>query len=171
MGMKRLSESRAIKMLQERREAFRAHVAENYEHRAKACATCETRGACCLDEHFVNVRVTRLEAAAMRKVIDRLPDDTKAAVERRIDEAIAKYGLECGGEKFACPLFDMSVGCLVHAEAKPFPCILHACYERKEDVPPGRVLDDAEQYIERLNQKVYGMTAPQRSIPLAIKLC
>ncbi|MFN6963554.1 MAG: hypothetical protein ACK4S4_07290 [Pyrinomonadaceae bacterium] len=166
--MKRLGETRAIEMLRERREAFRAQIAETFEHRAKPCSTCETRGACCTDEHFVNVRITRLEAAAIRRAVDKLTDEKRIAVRRRAEAAIERFGLKDGGERFACPLFEPSDGCLVHAEAKPFPCIQHACYERRADVPPDELLDEAELFVHRLNLRVYGARHAPLPLPLAL---
>ena len=71
--MKRPSEKQALARLQKVKDAYRETIAGGYEHRAKSCLTCETKGACCLDAHFVNVHITRLEAAAIRGVLDNLP--------------------------------------------------------------------------------------------------
>ena len=60
--MKTLSEKQALIKLRELKNDLRANIKQNYEHRAKDCGTCETKGACCLDAHFVNVHITKLEA-------------------------------------------------------------------------------------------------------------
>jgi len=151
---------------------FAEHVRENYEHRAKSCSACETPGVCCTDAHFVNVRISRLEAVAIRNVIARLPDSKADEVYRRIDESIDKYGLSTRPndteQKFACPLFEKGIGCLVHNEGKPLPCIMHACYEREEHLPPDELLDEKEAAVERLNRRVYG--GPQSPLPLPVAI-
>src|SRR5262245_36024751 len=118
--MKVLSETRALEKLHELKSEFAEHIREDYEHRAKSCVTCKTPGACCLDAHFVNVRITRLEAVAIRRVIDELldPDEVMA----RAEETIEKFGLENGFDFYACPLFEKGIGCLVHERGKPLPC-------------------------------------------------
>src|SRR5258708_35732921 len=123
--MKMLSEKRELESLRTIREGFREQIQTNYEPRAKNCGTCETQGACCLDAHFVNIRISRLEAAAIREVIERLPEETRSGIFDRVENTITNYGLGSGSkEKFACPLFEKGTGCLVHA-AKPLPCIQH----------------------------------------------
>ena len=62
--------------------------------------TCKTPGACCLDAHFVNVHITRLEAAAIRNTIGRLSPEKQAEIYRSIEETIEKYGLEKSGDTF-----------------------------------------------------------------------
>ncbi|MEP7076942.1 MAG: hypothetical protein ABI878_14135 [Acidobacteriota bacterium] len=164
-----MSEIEAIGRLSGIREAFRAKIADDFEHRAKTCGTCETPGACCLDAHFVNVRISRLEAAAIRRVVDGLSDDRRTAVYSRIENAISDYGLvDPDNEKFACPLFEKGIGCLVHDTAKPLPCIAHACYENKNDLPPDKLLAFYEIKIDKLNKRVYGREMPVVSIPPAI---
>lgn len=171
--MIRLSRQAALIKLNVLKRAFSEHVSANYEHRAKACATCETPGACCLDAHFVNVQISRLEADAIRQVIDELPDEKRTIVQQRIDGAIEQFDLAEGGDafsqKFACPLFEKEVGCLVHGRAKPLACIAHACYERKEDPPPDNLLAEQEARVEDLNIKTYGRSLPWLPIPLAIR--
>ena len=149
--MKLLSESKAIEKLEEIRNEFRGIVRRDYEHRAKSCATCETPGACCLDVHFVNVRITKLEAVAIRKALNELPIALQENIERRIEELTAAEQLTT----YACPLFEKGIGCLIHETAKPLPCIAHACYERKEDLPPDELLAEREIEIEKLNRRVY----------------
>ena len=167
--MKMLGESRAIERLREIREEFRNEVSR-YEVRAKNCGSCDTPGACCLDEHFVNVRITRLEAAAIGRVIDELPVSLQERVFRRVENAIKDYRLsDISNEKFACPLFEKGVGCLVHSMAKPLPCIQHACYEKLEDLPPDELLIEAEAKIDRLNRRVYRDASATKPLPVAVK--
>jgi hypothetical protein len=170
--MKILSQKKALRRLTQIREGLRSTVVEGYENRAKSCLTCETPGSCCLDEHFVNVHVSRLEAAAINGVIDRLPEQKRSEIYCRIDEAIDKYGLQSDGDTysrtFACPLFEKGAGCLVHREAKPLPCITHACYERAADLPPDDLLTACEDEVELLNRRTYGSQQPLEPLPLAI---
>lgn len=167
--MRLRSERRSIERLSKIITDLRDEVSRGYEHRAKNCLACETPGACCLDAHFVNVRISRLEAAAINKFIDTRPDAD--AIRERIDGVITKYGLtaDAANEKFACPLYERGVGCLVHDVAKPVPCIVHACYESHGDMPPSTIADAAELAIDRLNVETYGNSRPLLPIPLAIK--
>src|SRR5215470_959125 len=104
--MKVIGESRGLELLQEIREEFRAEVGR-YESRAKDCGSCDTPGACCLDAHFVNVRITKLEAAAIRRVVESLPTALQDRVFHRTKNVIREYKLtDSGSEKFACPLFE-----------------------------------------------------------------
>ena len=48
------------------------------------------------------------------------------------------------------------MGCVVHKRGKPAPCINHACYESESDLPPDRLLEEAEKEVSRLNDRVYG---------------
>ena len=80
--MKTISQTSALLHLTEIREDLREGVT-GYEHRAKSCITCDTPGACCLDEHFVNVRISRLEAVAIGNVIRGLPPEKQAVSSRR----------------------------------------------------------------------------------------
>ena len=151
------------------RDEFRS-AAGVYERMALACSNCSTPGACCLDEHFVNVRISRLEGVAICKALDELGDGRREEVLRRINDAIDGYGLSADADKtYACPLYDRTVGCLVHETTKPLPCINHACYERKEDLPPDDLLDDAELTVERLNRRVYGSAQALLPLPIAIQ--
>jgi hypothetical protein len=172
MNMKPLSESKALAKLKAIRAEFRDQIRENYEHRAKSCVTCETPGACCLDEHFVNVRITRLEAVAVEGRLDKLAPEQKERVFSRINETISRYKLEgCSAPElktYACPLFEKGIGCLVHHTAKPLPCIAHACYERKEDLPSDDLLAERETEIDKLNRRVYGKVT-SLPIPLAVR--
>lgn len=140
-----------------------------FESLAKSCLTCETQGACCLDAHFVNVAITRLDGVAMTEVIASLDDRRRTDVNRRIDDAVERFGLRDNPEglsrTYACPLFEKGVGCLVH-EVKPAACIVHACYDSPNDLPPDELLNDAETEIERLNRRVYRGPNAAKPIPL-----
>ncbi|MEK7724277.1 MAG: hypothetical protein AAB336_08030 [Acidobacteriota bacterium] len=157
--MKKLNEKEAILRLDKIKTIYRQNISENYEHKAKDCLTCETKGACCLDAHFVNVHITRLEAVAMKKVLAELDELKKSEINQRISETIEKYSLKDSSDTFsqtyACPLFEKGIGCLVHS-VKPVPCIQHACYEFQADLPPDKLQEEAEQKIERLNEQTYG---------------
>ncbi len=155
------------------KDAFRQKIVDRYEFRAKSCATCETKGACCLDAHFVNVHVSRLEAVVMRRKIACLDPDLRTRIETRIERSITDYKLDEAIDTFsvtyACPLFEPGIGCTVH-EVKPAACITHACYEREEDLPPDQLLDDIEMKIDRLNRQAYGSSEAWKSIPVALEL-
>ena len=168
--MKLISETSGLKVLAEVRSRFDLEIRESYEHRARPCSACETPGACCLDEHFVNVRVTRLEAKAIRNRFDELSEELRRKVMMRAEHAVERYGLREVGElkTYACPLFEKGVGCLVHDSAKPLSCIAHACYERREDLPPDEMLSEREEQIAELNRRVYGKAEPPLPIPVAI---
>ena len=144
-----------------------------YEAKAKSCLTCETKGACCLDEHFVNVHISRLEAVAMSETIETLSEDHRAEVNDRIDSAIESYSLSTDGDTFtqtyACPLFEKETGCLVHNTAKPLPCISHACYENEKDLPPSHLLAEQEGLVDELNRQTYGRPQSWLPIPLALR--
>ena len=167
--MKTLSETTALGALAAVRDRFRSAVSK-YEHKALSCSECKTQGACCLDEHFVNVRISRLEAIAIKNALDQLSEERQEEVLRKIFEAVQKYELsEASDRTYACPLYDRSAGCLVHNLAKPLPCIHHACYEKKADLPPDDLLDEAELAVERLNRKVYGKQQALLPLPLALR--
>jgi hypothetical protein len=168
--MKILSKTRALERLKQLKNEFAESIRAGYEYRAKSCAACETPGACCLDAHFVNVRITKLEAEAIAQVIDRLPAIRREGVQARIEDAVSRYGLvnEDAGGTYACPLHDSSAGCLVHETAKPLPCIQHACYENKADLPPDQLLADAEAAVERLNTLTYGRATAIAPLPVMI---
>jgi Fe-S-cluster containining protein len=170
--MKRISEKEGSKKLADLKDAFRTRIVDEYEFRAKSCQSCETKGACCLDAHFVNVHISRLEAVAMRRKLDALPIDFREIVDARIGETIEHFKLDEAIDTFAatyaCPLFEKGIGCLVH-DVKPAACIAHACYERKEDLPPDQLLDDVEAEIERLNRRTYGASVPWLPIPVGLK--
>ena len=156
--MKRLTEPKALDDLKNIKTAYREFIKINYEHNAKSCLTCETQGACCLDAHFVNVHITRLEAVAIQKNLENLSQEKQREVYQRISATVEKYNLTSEGDTFAktfaCPLFEKGTGCLVHT-VKPVPCIQHACYDRQADLPPDELQEAAENKIERLNQQTY----------------
>jgi hypothetical protein len=157
--MKRLTEKQGLERLKRIKGSFQNLIAETYEPNAKSCTTCVTKGACCLDAHFVNVHITRLEAVAIHNALEKLPTDRRDAVFVRNAETIRKYSLDSGydsfSKTFACPLFEKNAGCLVHEEGKPSPCIQHACYENKSDLPPDELQTKVENQTERLNFQVY----------------
>lgn len=172
LEMKILSEKQALARLRVIRDGVTKTIRDEYEHKAAPCATCLTQGACCLDAHFVNVRISRLEAVAMNVVIDAQPIERSAAIRNRIDRTIDVYDLRADAEhdnKFACPMFEKGIGCLVHDAAKPIPCIVHACYEAAADLPPSAITETAELAIDRLNARTYGRAQQLMPIPLAIK--
>ena len=156
--MKTLSEKHALLKLRNLKTDFRDAVRQNYEHKAKDCLTCETKGACCLDAHFVNVHITKLEAVLIREKLGEFPIEKQREIDSRVEETIEKYDLKLHGDTFAqtfaCPLFEKGVGCLIHL-VKPAPCIQHACYERPEDLPPDSLQTEIESQIEKLNEQTY----------------
>lgn len=170
--MKLISEATGLEKLGKIQRNFADEIRANYEHKAKPCSICKTPGACCLDEHFVNVRISRLEAVAINSVIARLPIDMQQTVVRRITKTIERYKLDDAADPattYSCPLFESGIGCLVHDKAKPLPCIAHACYENEKDLPPDELLDEREIAVEKLNQKVYGKNEPWLPLPVAVR--
>ena len=170
--IKPISKQNALVTLDALRSEFRSMIDETYEHRAKPCAVCETPGACCLDEHFVNVHISRIEAVAIGKAIADLPTETQKAVRERTAQVIKKYKLDEAIDTrtatYACPLFEKGSGCLVHDTAKPLPCIMHACYSSDVDLPPDELLDEAELAVSKLNEQTYRRPTEQLPIPLAM---
>lgn len=170
--MKYLSEKKALQRLAAIRSDLKENVSD-YERRAKSCSTCATQGACCLDAHFVNVRISRIEALAIKQVLAGLETARRDEVERRVDETIARYRLTAATDafeqNFACPLFEKGTGCLVHNDGKPAACIVHACYEREADLPPDELLDSAERSIDALNIRTYGSGGAWLPLPLALR--
>ena len=147
------SEQEALAQLQRVKSAYQSFIKINYEHAAENCRTCPTRGLCCTDTHFVNVHITRLEAVAIRETLRRTPrltDEARRAVYERARLAIERYQLRASGDTFSqtysCPLYDPTAGCLVHARAKPAPCVQHACYENWEDLPPASLQTRTERW-------------------------
>lgn len=169
--MKRLAEHKAVERVNRLKAAFAEELRTGYEHRAQNCLTCKTPGACCLDAHFVNVHITRLEAVAARQVLADLSDKKQAEVLDRVSKAITKYDLSADKDSFsrtyACPLFEAGTGCLIHEKGKPLPCIQHACYENKDDLPPDELLAEMEAAVTKLNERVYG-SSQWLPLPIAI---
>lgn len=169
-----MNESEAIAELRRIKTAYQTFIRDNFESAAQDCSVCPTFGACCTDAHFVNVHITRLEGAAVRYSIKNNPnltEEEKQSVFGRAKETIEKYNLKETGDTFsqtfACPLFAPKIGCLVHRDgAKPAPCIQHACYENKQDLPPACLQDSVENKIEKLNCAIYG--EDWRWLPLPI---
>ena|SRR5687768_6670035 len=170
--MRTLSETHALERLHKLKSEFARRIREDFEPRAKNCLTCEVQGACCLDAHFVNVHITRLEAVAINEVLDELPVEKRDEVRNRIEEVIARYDLLSAGDTFAktyaCPLFEKGVGCLVHDRGKPVACIAHACYENKDDLPPEELVIDCEAEVERLNERSYRKRSAWLPLPIAV---
>jgi hypothetical protein len=172
--MKMLSETKALLELQKLKTDYASFIKTNYEQKAANCDTCPTKGACCLDAHFVNVHITRLEAAAIRQTLENLSEEKQREIYKRAAETVEKYDLNSGDDTFAktfaCPLFEKGIGCLVHSTAKPAPCISHACYENKEDLPPEQLQERVENSIEKLNAKTYGKNLSWLPLPVWLNL-
>lgn len=175
--MRKLSEAEGLARLQRRKSAFQSHVKTTYEPLARDCRICPTPGVCCTDAHFVNVHITRLEAVAIRRTLERTPrlnDRDVSSVYSRARAAVVKYRLVSNWDSFSqtysCPLFEPGIGCLVHRRAKPAPCIQHACYDRWEDVPPLGLQWREERRIEQLNHEVYGWAWAWLPIPVWLTL-
>ncbi|MEJ7624992.1 MAG: hypothetical protein WKF34_13445 [Pyrinomonadaceae bacterium] len=171
--MKVLSQRKALKRLNAIISNFKSEISDNYEGRTKSCLSCETKGACCVDAHFVNVHISRLEAVAINRAIEQLSLTEQDCVTRRIDDAVIRYGLNSDGDSysqtFACPLFEKGIGCLVHETGKPIPCIAHACYESAADLPPDALAERAERGIDALNTQTYGRHQSALPLPLALQ--
>lgn len=171
--MKFFSEKQGLEKLDRLKTNFAERIRSEFEHNAKSCITCETRGACCLDAHFVNVRISRLEAVAINNTLADLSHELRERIYRRIEATIEKYRLDEPSpddyRTYACPLFERGMGCLVHLKGKPLPCIQHACYENKNDLPPDELLAAQETLVDDLNRKVFGKTFGLRMLPLAIR--
>jgi hypothetical protein len=176
--MQQLAEATALARLQRAKRAYQSHIKLAYEPAARDCRACPTPGVCCTDAHFVNVHITRLEAVAMRATIARTPrltDADRRAVYERARAAVRQYDLRATtGDTFAqtysCPLFVPGTGCLVHARAKPAPCIQHACYNDWQDVPPTALQWRTESRVEHLNEQTYGTAWAWLPTPLWLTL-
>jgi hypothetical protein len=170
--MERMKETVGLIQLRREKSRFRKHIQLVYEPAAQDCGTCPTAGVCCTDAHFVNVHISRLEAVAMRDALTNAPlsEAERRAVYDRAAATAGRLVLGDDGDTFSrtysCPLFQPGTGCLVHHEAKPAPCIHHACYENADDLPPEFLLGRAELAIEALNQTVYGEECDWRPIPV-----
>lgn len=169
--MKTVSEPIALKQLEKIKSAYRNEIQTQYEPKAKNCLTCEVQGSCCVDEHFVNVHITKLEAVAIIKNLQRFDENKQTEIFTKAEKTVEKYNLKETGDTFSqtfsCPLFEKETGCLVHS-VKPVPCIQHACYERREDLPPDELQTETELKIERLNRQTYKQTLSQLPLPLWI---
>ena len=168
--MKTIGRERAFQQLRDLKTEFRSEL-KSFEANAESCGTCDTPGACCLDAHFVNVRITRIEAEAIARELSALSTIKRAAVEARIDDSIERFGLRDGtGNTYACPLYERNSGCLVHdARVKPLPCMHHACYEKREDLPPDSLLENAELQAAVIDRRTYGKPTVLTPLPLAVR--
>ena len=168
--MKTLTETKALRDLQKLKSDYQNFIKDRYEPNAQSCETCPTKGACCLDAHFVNVHITKLEAVAIGQTLAKLNEEKQGKIYHGIAEIVDKYDLKGAGDSFAktyaCPLYEKNVGCSVHFEGKPAPCISHACYEIETDLPPDFLQTEIENQIERLNNRVYGKRWNYLSIPV-----
>ena len=157
--MKTLNQNKGLVELANLRENFRNRIESDFEPAAKDCLTCDVKGSCCTDAHFVNVHISRLEAVAIGEAIAGLDQRLRMRVLTRNSESLAAMNRQSDSKTFeksySCPLFEKGIGCLVHQTAKPFPCINHACYENESDLPPSELLVAAEKKISRLNERVY----------------
>jgi hypothetical protein len=108
----------------------------------------------------------------MREALNRRPAALRARVLFRSKRAVEIYKLDevrdTSLATYPCPLFEKGIGCLVHSDAKPFPCIAHACYAQQTDLPPENLLDAAELAVERINLRTYGQSTPPVPIPIAL---
>ena len=175
--MRRLSEPEALARLQRSKVAYQSHIKTRFEHAAEDCRTCPTAGSCCTDAHFVNVHITRLEAVAIRETLRRTPRldaEGRRRVYERARQAVERYQLHVASDTsrqtFSCPLFEPGRGCLVHARAKPAPCIQHACYENWADLPPVNLQWRTERRVEQLNRETYGSEWAWLPLPLWLTL-
>ena len=170
--MRLLSEQNALERLATLKSDFKSEVADGFEHRAKSCLTCETQGACCLDAHFVNVNISRLEAVAITNTLSNLPLQKQCEVYDRVEQTIDQYKLSSDGDTFAkayaCPLFEKGTGCLVHNSGKPLPCVAHACYENAADLPPDELTEQQERLVYDLNRRTYGEQLWILPLPVAL---
>jgi hypothetical protein len=159
----------AFEQLKNIKSSYQSLIEENFEFKAKSCLTCETQGICCTDAHFVNVHITQLEALA---IIEKLKNENNyETVKAKVEQTISRYNLSENGDtfeqKYSCPLFEKGIGCTIHGDTKPVPCVSHACYEREEDLPPQFLQDRVEGRIENLNVEIFG---ENKWLPLPIWL-
>jgi hypothetical protein len=166
--MKIVAERKGLEEVRRIKELHARTIRSTYEEKAKDCITCETKGACCLDAHFVNVKVSRLEAILMVEELRGLEAEAFDRIKNRITNSIEIFGLSSESEEtYACPLFDAELGCTVH-KVKPVPCVQHACYEKEEDLPPDVLGQEVENEIDGLVRAVYGKPVPYSAIPVAM---
>ena len=172
--MKILTETKALNALETLKTDYQNLIKTDYEAKAENCETCPVQGACCLDAHFVNVHITRLEAVAVRQTLEKLGEKKQREIYRRAEETIEKYNLTSDGDTFlqtfACPLFEKGIGCLVHREGKPAPCISHACYKNQADLPPDFLQEQTEKRVENLNKRIYGNCWSWLPLPVWLNL-
>ena len=79
-----MNEPQALETLRNLKRNYQQRIRFVYEHAAQDCAVCPTRGACCMDAHFVNVHITRLEALAIREKLSELDEAARRAVAVRV---------------------------------------------------------------------------------------
>jgi Fe-S-cluster containining protein len=168
--MKPISEQEGLVRLRKLKGNFREIIKKRYEYRAKSCRTCEHQGICCLDESFVNVHITKLEAVLILEEIKKMPPEKQKFLKQKNSETVAKYGLrnDDSSKTFACPFFQKGLGCLIH-DVKPLACIQHACYDKEEFLPPDSLQEEYEERIERLNKQVYRKPAIWLPLPVWIE--
>ena len=175
--IRRITETVALAQLQRLKHAYQRLIMREYEHAAMSCKTCRNPGICCTDAHFVNVHITKLEALAIRKTLERtrrVSDEERRAVYKRARKTVETYGLRSScptfEQTYSCPLFDRACGCLVHQRAKPAPCIQHACYENWQNLPPDHLQTRTVYRVEQLNRSVYGDDWGWLPIPVWLSL-
>lgn len=166
--MKFISEKTALEKLEKLSADFRRHIKNEFEYKAKDCSVCQTPGSCCKDEHFVNVQISKLEAVHIFNEIEKLPIVTRTAINERIRNTADDLKKNPENETFACPLYENNIGCIIHDAVKPVPCVQHACYENREDLPPDEIQFEQERAIARLNRSVYGKDLATLPLPLAL---
>lgn len=170
--MKLRSRTNGLVALTRVRDELRSAVAR-FEENAASCETCTTRGECCRDEHFVNVRVTAIEAEAIRSAVVALPTKLRDEVYARAEVAANALSTAANAgddrQTYSCPLYDAELQCLVHTKAKPAACIVHACYESADDLPPDDLLETAERAAIEISRSVYGKDIAAVAIPFAIE--
>lgn len=169
--MRYVSERKALEQLAVLKSKFRNIIKDKYEFRAKDCKNCSAE--CCLDANFVNVHITKLEAILIVKYLEKKLDKEKLEqLKKHVEQTVIRYRLDSDAETssktFACPFFEKTVGCLIH-EIKPLACIQHACYEKREHLPPEDLQAEFERGIEHLNEKTYGKPATWLPLPTWIK--
>lgn len=169
--MKLRSRTNGLIALTRVRNELRSAVA-GFEEKAASCETCTTRGECCRDEHFVNVRVTAIEAQAIRSAIAELPTMLRDKVYARAELAANALSAAANSgddrQTYSCPLYDAELQCLVHTTAKPAACIVHACYENADDLPPDELLETAERAAIEISRSVYGKDIDAVAIPFVV---
>lgn len=166
--MRFLTEKNALLKLEKLSRDHTEVVRREFEFKAKQCAVCKTPGVCCVDEHFVNVQISKLEALHINNEINKLPLLMRATVKERINNAAEQLRSDPDHETFSCPLYQTNVGCLVHNAVKPVPCVQHACYDDQKDLPPDELQFEQEIKIAKLNKMTYGREITSLPLPLAL---